>query len=397
MKKESEVGIVVVFIITLLLFLPFVSAANFELVSITKTTQGTPYRGEPVSYTGIIKEYSDNICQLECSYSGTDSGYVSDDGNSPATRISHQNPSQEFPIDVQTSGSSPMTISITISCTPQWALNCLDTSPISHSYTKTLSFLYPGDGICTTSKEKCADYGSFLKDTVCSCSSTKECRPDGSRNPDSNGCQTYCGNGICESSYESCVGKSDGKDCSDCKKCDLVTCTYGSECEGGYCVWGYCWKSSTRVGDGHCDSDKGENCGISPADCACQTGQKCSTTTNQCETYCGNGICEESEKGNCQADCKWCGDGSCDSTQNENCKNCEPDCGVCENTQLNEEISNKTQTIIEKGISDIKQKQNIITYSALGAIALFIIGYISLKIIKQKKKPSEKEKVDKKK
>lgn len=363
------------------LFINSVYASEFNILSINQQNSGTVYRDDPVSYKGSIQAYSENICKLECSYSaGTDSGYVSDSGSSPATQLS-AGQSQEFPFEIKPSGSSPMSVDLIISCKQIIAWNCWSSDTISHLRQISVSFLYPGDGTCTTSKEKCSDYSSFLGTSDCSCPSTKECRPNGNRNPDPRGCQNYCGNGICE--------KSEGESCSscqsDCKKCDLSTCANGNECEGGYCVWGVCWRSATRTNDGHCDLDKGENCGNSPADCSCQAGQRCSTTTNQCETYCGNGVCEANENGICKADCKWCGDGSCDSSQKESCKTCELDCGVCESQKVNEEIQEKTKEVVKEGLEEVSEKQKIITYAGIGAIVLVIIGYVVFKVIKSKK------------
>ena len=208
---------------------------------------------------------------------------------------------------------------------------------------------------------------------------------------------TYCGNGICEKSEgESCIGSGSGG-CNDCKKCDLSTCGLGNECEGGYCVWGVCWHSSTRLNDGHCDSDKDENCGNSPADCKCEGNTHCEINSpfanyKGCATWCGNKVCEENEKGTCKDDCKWCGDGSCDSSQKENCKTCESDCGACENQKVNEEIQQKTKEVVETSMKEVSDKQKIITYSGLGAIALVIIVYIIFKIVKRKKIKKAKKK-----
>jgi len=369
-----------IFIISLFL-VGGVYASEFNINSITKQSSGTPYRGDSITYKGIIQSDSGNVCKLECSYNaGTDAGYVSDSGSSPATQL-NAGQSQEFPFEIKTSGNSPMSIDLILSCKQITAWNCWSADTISHSRQISISFLFPGDGICTTSNEKCNDYSNFLGTSDCSCSSSKECRPNGNRNPDSKGCQTYCGNGICE--------KLEGESCSscqnDCKKCDLSTCTIGNECEGGYCVWNICWNSATRINDGHCDLSKGENCGNSPADCACQTGQRCSTTTNQCETYCGNGVCESNENGICKADCKWCGDDSCDASQKESCTTCELDCGICESQKVNEEIQQKTKEVVKTSLKEVSDKQKIITYSGIGSIVLVIIGYIVFKIIKSKK------------
>ncbi len=376
-----------IFILIIGLFLMnTVYALEFNITSVTKKSSETPYRGDSVSYQGVIQADSGNYCPIQCQYTvGSDSGYVSQSGEYPANKISPGN-SQPFLFSIQAEGSGQVNTNLVVTCDRVADYILCWPGSSTNQQQVSFSFLYPGDGTCTSSKEKCDDYTSggniFFKDLACSCSSTKECRPNGDRNLDSNGCQNYCGNGICE--------KSEGESCSscqsDCKQCDLSTCSTGNECEGGYCVWGVCWHSSTRINDGHCDSYKGENCGNSPADCSCQAGQRCSTTTNQCETYCGNGICESSENGICKADCKWCGDGSCDSSQKESCKTCEPDCGVCENQKVNEEIQQKTKEVVKTSLKEISDKQKTVTYSSLGGIALVIIGYVIFKIVKAKKK-----------
>jgi len=98
------------------------------------------------------------------------------------------------------------------------------------------------------------------------------------------GSGSYCGDGHCDSG-ETCSNCS-----SDCGKCNGVSCTSASQCQGGYCVNGKCRSKSTHCGDGHCDS-----------------GETCSNCSSDC------GVCGPV-----------CGDGSCDS--GENCSNCKKDC-----------------------------------------------------------------------
>ncbi len=45
------------------------------------------------------------------------------------------------------------------------------------------------------------------------------------------------------------------------------------------------------------------------------------------KSFCGDGICSNSEKTSCQVDCDWCGDGYCQN--NEDCSSCQKDCGDC--------------------------------------------------------------------
>jgi hypothetical protein len=370
-----------------LLLINGVYAADFNILSVSKQTSGNVYRGDSVLFQGTIQASSDNICKIACSYSvGSNAGYVSDSGNSPADEI-EKGISQTFPFSILAEGNGQVNTDLYVTCTrvASWVPPCTSQTLPTQSKPVSFSFLYPGDGKCTTTKEKCADFGSFLGTSDCSCSQTKQCRPDGNRNPDSYGCENYCGNGICEKSEgESCVGSTSGG-CNDCKKCNLATCSSGSECEGGYCVWDVCWNKAYRTGDGKCDSTKGESCGNSPSDCACQSGQRCSTTTNQCETYCGNNICETSEQGVCKSDCKWCGDGSCDSSQKENCKTCQSDCGVCESSEVNKEIQETTQQVVETSLKQASERQKILTFGGIGAILIVVIGYILFKVFRNRK------------
>jgi hypothetical protein len=193
---------------------------------------------------------------------------------------------------------------------------------------------------------------------------------------------TYCGDSKIQSTYENC-----GICPEDVGKCDLEGCIYGTECEGSYCIHEICWSKPYKENDGFCDSAEGENCKNSKDDCACETYERCSSS-GFCETYCGNGQCEESERGICKSDCDWCGDGECNN--NENCESCEEDCGVCENTNLNEQIANQTKEIIQQGLSESFSKQKMIFSIGAIVIVLFVVIYLSIKGIKHKNKNGKK-------
>jgi len=342
-------GRLIIILLLGILLVNGVYASEFSITSVTKQSSGTPYRGDTVSYKGIIQADSGNICKLECSYQvGSSSGSVSDNGVPPDTQLS-DGQSQEFPFNVQTSGSSPITLDLIISCKQVFAWNCLTGDTLSHSKQVSSSFLYPGDGTCTPSKEKCEDYSSFQKDNACSCPSGKECRPNnpnGNRNDlDEKGCQTYCGNNIVEKQYEKC------NDCpNDVGKCDGTSCIQGNECEGKYCIHNVCNALPYRVGDSYCDNNVGETCKNSGSDCKCGANQQCSNS-GVCETFCGNGVCEGSEQRICKADCDWCGDGTCQKEGGESCSSCSDDCGPCKKATKEEELQRNTQT------KDIQTKQ----------------------------------------
>ncbi len=59
---------------------------------------------------------------------------------------------------------------------------------------------------------------------------------------------------------------------------DTTACSVASQCQGGYCVHGYCRSSSTYCGDGYCDS--GETCSSCSGDCG-----ECETTSGSAPTY----------------------------------------------------------------------------------------------------------------
>ena len=345
-------GRLIIILLLGILLVNGVYASEFSITSVTKQSSGTPYRGDPVSYKGIIQADSGNVCKIECSYQvGSSSGSVSDNGVPPDTQLS-AGQSQEFPFNVQTSGSSPITLDLIISCKQVTAWNCWSGDTLSHSKQVSSSFLYPGDGTCTPSKEKCEDYSSFQKDNACSCQSGKECRPNnpnGNRNDlDEKGCQTYCGNNIVEKQYEKC------NDCpDDVGKCDWLQCFTGSECEGKFCVHNKCSRLAYIIGDGYCDTNVGENCN-SKQDCPCESNTHCEIGSPNadykgCATWCGNNVCEASEQRICKADCNWCGDGTCESS--ESCSSCDVDCGVCKKATKEEELQRNTQT------KDVQTKQ----------------------------------------
>ena len=182
---------------------------------------------------------------------------------------------------------------------------------------------------------------------------------------------------IAEEEFETCVGYGDTKSCSDVGNCDGISCILASECVNGYCVHESCWNKPYKEGDGFCDVNNGENNKNSQIDCACADNERWDTIAQKCETYCGNGFCEASEVGICKEDCQFCGDGQC--SNNEDCRICETDCGVCENEELNEEVSERIRGGVEESIKGANSRQKNVTLGAIAAIVLFIMGYFYLK------------------
>ncbi len=385
MKKYIFCWILFILII-FLVSLKSAVAADFSINDAYQLTSN-PYKGELVNFKATVYADSGNYCGITCQYIlGSDSGYVSDSGNPPPAQLSYGN-YQEFPFSIRAEGENGLiSQDLTVRCDRiANYLNCWPGSE-THILRINFNFSYPGDGICTANKEKCATYQNFIGTNDCACSADKECRPDGNRSvdekgcqgfcgnkiyeppyedcscssdytcpatkqckvegraKDSNGCTSFCGNGICDKQYENCTNCA-----NDCGQCSLMPCTKNSECSTGYCVWNTCWNTPFRKNDSHCDSTKSENCANSPEDCRCSLTQKCNSG-GFCETYCGNGVCEFGEVGKCKLDCKWCGDGVCQIT--EGCASCEIDCGYCKQNQTNptnpnNAVNNSNYEIVE--------------------------------------------------
>lgn len=118
---------------------------------------------------------------------------------------------------------------------------------------------------------------------------------------------------------------------------------------------------SEPCGNGTCNMQKGETCGICPADCGpcpdagvcgdglCTAGESHSECPSDCRrpAECGNAVCDYNENcATCSDDCacgageycsptlkscqlRPCGDGKCDSGFGEDCISCPSDCGEC--------------------------------------------------------------------
>src|SRR3989339_341521 len=213
---------------------------------------------------------------------------------------------------------------------------------------------------------------------------------DSSRDVDEMKCATYCSNGVKESSYETC------SNCPmDVGKCNGLDCLSGSECEGSYCVHELCWNKPYKENDGFCDFNRGENCKNSVDDCSCGSNERCGSL-GICEIYCGNNVCEESEKGICKEDCDWCGDGECNNK--ESCGSCLEDCGECENEKSNKEVIENAKEAVDEKISEVQTNQKNVILGGVILIVLVVIGYIVFKfgINNQPKKKNGKKTTKKK-
>lgn len=380
----------ILFVLVGIMLNGMVSAIEFTLAPVDVDPFGV-YQGDSPELTAKVIASSNNICDMKCTWTinvGPDfNGYVSGDSNPPSTIIL-KGEDEIFPFKVNTEGQGNTNYILTVSCVrePDYEDCWLTGGEKIETYEGTLVFLHSNDGICTTEREKCEDYLDYTKDLACVelCSDIEECRPDSSRGADEYGCATYCGNEVPEKEF--------GETCSSCPgdvgKCNLISCIVGSECEGGYCIHGKCWDNLWRDGDGFCDFEEEESCKNS-GDCACLDNERCGNV-GICETYCGNGICEANEEGICAADCKWCGDNECSG--NENCRTCENDCGVCESSQLTQQISESIKGGVQESLKSVSERQKRLTLITIAIIILFIAGYLIFKLIKTKKKTIKKEK-----
>jgi len=362
------------------------------IVQINSPSSISAYEGENSGniFQGNITN-NGQFCDISCTWTTT-LNTVSEPG--ATIKVQNNGVPKPFNFNVWALGSNGLaTYTISVNCKRILVGLCLAESPDQRiSELHSFSFFHKNDGICTTEREKCANYfddeTNFLKDPSCTCSSTTQCNPSSERGSDSKGCATYCGNKVKESQYETC------NNCpGDVGKCDGQSCNSKSECEGNYCVHNKCSHVAYIKGDTYCDSNVGESCLNSPSDCACSSSEKCNSQ-GKCETYCGNGICESSEQGSCKADCQWCGDGTCDPKK-ETCKGCPSDCGECEKTEEEEQITQQLNKIKEEAQTSAKKTKdnqviiNIVIGSTLGLIVLLVIGYIIYKKMKENKHHKE--------
>jgi len=199
----------------------------------------------------------------------------------------------------------------------------------------------------------CVDSGEMTSSTyICcsgnryngSCCSDSDCSSGYKCSDHKCAKELYCGDGTCDSS-ESCSSCS--SDCGDCppqepsKKPDSSACSSYSQCQGGYCVHGYCRSSLVYCGDNKCDT--GEKCSICSADCGsckvdgsycdypwqcksdncqnyrcCLKGKTCCLATSNCpnEYYCSESrsYCLPGKPdGQLCAEDEYCKSGNCDN------------------------------------------------------------------------------------
>ena len=372
-----KIKLVIVFVFLLMVYPTF--ALDYT-VDVNSPSKVNVYEGEPIENTFSTKitnnaDYCDITCDWHTSMNTVGTG----------VKVEHGGKTNDFYFDLKAEGINGIaSYTLTVTCDRITSITCWSSPDEWTSNSYSFTFLHNKDGICTTEREKCDNYLDFLKDPACSCPSDKECKPNSERGTDNRGCATFCGNKKVEKQYENC------KNCPiDVGKCDGEYCKTKSECEGDYCVHNVCSHTSYRRNDGYCDSNVGENCKNSASDCACESYERCNPT-GKCENYCGNGICEASEQGVCKADCQWCGDGICDEDK-ETCKGCPQDCGECEKTEEEEQLTQQLTQIREEAKASAQKTQttkktlNITIGSVLGIIFLVVIVWIIFRLTKSKK------------
>ncbi|HLD81071.1 MAG TPA: hypothetical protein VJA40_03640 [archaeon] len=180
-----------------------------------------------------------------------------------------------------------------------------------------------GDGVCDANAENCgtcaADCGCGAGENCCSnacqeigcannaaCNDNNPCTSDECQNPGA--CNSNCSwaslpnNTQCDGNNSACCNGDCidvGSDRDNCGACGNA-CNAGEACENGECV--------SQCGDGLCDANIGEGCGVCAADCACGANMEC--VNNACVNF-------------------FCGNNACNPERGEDCKNCARECGSC--------------------------------------------------------------------
>lgn len=307
MKKGLILGILFI-----LISLNFVLAWDFNVN--LESLPDDYYQGETVELEASVTPEVGWGCYLNCKWATPDMGEENICGGCGIPNGERK----DFIYKTIASGNGEKELVLDVSCRVAgdgWF--CIESSEVSKKFNHTLTFGYDGDNVCQFDKNE-----DCFESDDCICGENKKCKEDLSRVEDEIGCTTYCGNEIVENSYENCTN------CPfDVGRCDGANCISAEDCEGGYCIHEICSSNPYIKGDGFCDSKKEENCKNSVLDCICESYERCNIN-GVCEFYCGNGVCEEPERGICQLDCQWCGDKNCQ--ENEDCSNCQDDCGFCE-------------------------------------------------------------------
>lgn len=320
-----------IFIFTIVLLSGLVSADNENFVAGSVTEKNTASYQNGAATMKVLITSLNSECDLTCTWSSPD------DNGGPFLLGPGENEGIEFVSNARSNQGS-VSGTFTIICTE--TSFCPGPSEATENRGFSHSYPYLGDNQCLTDNnyESCI---SAIQD--CSCGQGKSCindKGDQSRNVDDRKCATWCGNGIKESTYETCSSCP-----TDVGQCDGYNgCVSGSECEGGFCVHEVCASKPYIERDNFCDFEEGENCKNS-ADCGCLSNEICTNT----------GICqkEEASKG---------------------------------------KIQEAVQSGVQETLKATQGKQKNITLIAIILIILVIVGYIIFKVIKSKGSKAEPKK-----
>lgn len=209
-----------------------------------------------------------------------------------------------------------------------------------------------GDGICsndeTCEKDNCCNGQevNFNTDNSNCGKCNKKCY-DNEKCINSN-CQTYCGNGICDSEEDCeaddcCDGgevnlMSDEENCGRCgRECDSYERCRSGRCET-FCGNSICDPDETCLKDNCCDGIKvnlntnKEYCGTCTINCLpykrCENGK--------CVAYCGNNVCDDDET---------CVEDNCCNGKEVSLGSDENNCGGCGNKCEDDEICEDSECV----------------------------------------------------
>ena len=188
----------------LLFFVLFMVLTSFSInaldysVQVSSPSSVNDYEGDVISdkFSFTITNNGD-FCPIECTWAttaGNDGGIKAEPNGGESSKIYFKVKADGM------NGLSSYNLIITCDRISDW--NCWSDEDQRNLGPYNFNYLWNGDGACTTNREKCASYQTYLKDSSCTCSSKTECNPSSGRDTDSKGCATYCGNGVEEKAYE---------------------------------------------------------------------------------------------------------------------------------------------------------------------------------------------------
>ncbi len=192
-----------------------------------------------------------------------------------------------------------------------------------------------GDESCQTCPDDCDECPPDCGDDVCDEGETCADCPDD--------CGACCGNGQCDNGETCATCQQDCGSCCGNGQCDngedscscLQDCPDDpNSCSSCECIdsGGNCSCAPGCHDLGTCCANACSACGICAPECGdgqCNGNETCSSCPQDCGSCCGNGQCDNGETcATCPGDCgSCCGNGQCDN--GETCATCPGDCGAC--------------------------------------------------------------------